>query len=442
MLLSLVAIACSGGGPSTSASTTPTPPPTGSPTLQVLPATFDFGKVTATNTPAPLEVTMKNNGSASLRVSDIRFSAISSPTFSLGFSAGTKPCGSATPTIAAGGSCTFQVTFQPPGNGSYSSSVQIASNDGASPLFGLPIVGAAEAVSAVSLRINQLETSCPASNGATAYVSVIDQGGFPLLGLNTGNFTLSEGGTNLLFTSTYVEVAYRPIAIAAVVDHSGSITDQPTAFADMKKGFESLFSGLRANDVGQLINFDTTFEVVVAFPTPSNVNNPSNKAALIAANSAPWDKGRNTMLWDSIYAAIDDSSLQSAYRRAVIVATDGRDEGATAGVPASKNTVADVINNAVAKRVPVFAIGIGTAINSADLQQLASQTGGGFYLASTSQNLATIFQQLSSVLYEKQYILAFNQLSAGAGVVSPLTIGVVTPTGVTGSATTSITACN
>ena len=82
--------------------------------------------------------------------------------------------------------------FQPPGNGVFSSTVQIASNDNSLSLFGLPITATSEAVSALSVRINQVDTSCPA-NAATAYVSVIDQGGFPLLGLNTGNFTVTEG---------------------------------------------------------------------------------------------------------------------------------------------------------------------------------------------------------------------------------------------------------
>ena len=42
---------------------------------------------------------------------------------------------------------------------------------------------------------------------------------------------------------------------------------------------------------------------------------------------------------------------------------------------------------------------------------MATETGGLFYEANTSQNLATIYQQLSSILYEKQYILKFDQLA-------------------------------
>ena len=189
-LFALAAAGCGGGGPSGSSGGSQ--PNQGSPTIEVLPATFDFGRVTANNTSAPLEVTIRNTGTASLSVSSIGFSAASSPAFTLSFTGGTRPCGSAAPTVAAGDSCTFRVAFQPSGNGTFSSNVQIASNAGSSP-FGLPITGVSEALSALTVRIHQVNNSCPNSNAATAYVSVVDQGGFPLLGLAANNFTLTEG---------------------------------------------------------------------------------------------------------------------------------------------------------------------------------------------------------------------------------------------------------
>ena len=59
----------------------------------------------------------------------------------------------------------------------------------------------------------------------------------------------------------------------------------------------------------------------------------SDKAALLAAISAPFDKGRNTRLYDAVFQAVDDTAMNANYRRAVIVATDGKDEGPTPGVP-------------------------------------------------------------------------------------------------------------
>jgi Ca-activated chloride channel family protein len=400
LILSLVftMTGCGGGGGGDSA--TPSTP-TGSPTLQVLPASFDFGAVTTANTPAPLVVTIKNNGTAA----------------------------SNSPTIPAADSCTIQVGFQPGTDGTFAGNVQISSNDGSSPVFTLALNGSAEPVATLTVRINQLETSCP-SDAVNAYVSVTDQGGYPFTGLVGANFTVIEGVANLGIPNptTYVDVAYEPISITAVMDYSGTITDQPQAVADMESGFINLFNNLRATDFGEIIKFDTQFEVVQGFT--------SDKAALAAAVSAPFDKGRNTVLYDAIFKAVDDTGLRTANRRAVVVTTDGVDEGSIA------HNLTDVINNAIAKGVPIFTIGIGSGVNPAILEQMAADTGGQFFSAQTSQNLATIYQQLTSVLYEKQYILTFNQSHLGPGGTANLNIKATTPLGKFGDDTMLITSCN
>ena len=84
----------------------------------------------------------------------------------------------------------------------------------------------------------------PHYNEATAYVSVTDQGGFPVPGLQSSNFSVTEGNVGRLPITSFVsvDVVYKRIAIAAAMDYSGSLTDQAVAFADMKNGFSSLFS--------------------------------------------------------------------------------------------------------------------------------------------------------------------------------------------------------
>ncbi len=223
-----------------------------------------------------------------------------------------------------------------------------------------------------------------------------------------------------------------PIAISAALDHSGSVTDQPVAFADMKTGFSNFFASLRAGDVGEIIKFDNVVQTVQPFTM--------DKLQLQAAIAAPYDMGRFTKLYDAVYQAIDETATQTSHpRKAVIVATDGIDAGPT--MPFSTHTLAQVIANGVSKKVPVFAIGLGASIDTTVLGQMASGTGGVFYLSSTSQNLATIYQQLSSLLYTNQYVLTFNQLPKGINVVSDVVIG-ANLGGVTGSGTRQITSCN
>ncbi len=63
------------------------------------------------------------------------------------------------------------------------------------------------------------------------------------------------------------------------------------------------------------------------------------------------------------------------------------------------------ISNAQTAKVPLFTVGIGSSINTTVLNRMAAETGGQYYEASTSQNLATIYDQLSSLLFQKQYVI-------------------------------------
>jgi hypothetical protein len=432
---------CGAGGSGGSGTKSSAP---AAPSIDVLPTSFNFGTVTLGNTPAPLEVTVRNAGGSPLAISSVALGGASASSFALDFAAGTRPCASSTPSLQGGQSCTFRVAFRPAGTGTFSSEVRISSNDARAPTSTIAVTGLVEAQAALAVRINQIETACPGSN-ATAYVSVVDQGRYSVPGLSNGNFTLTEGlppSANLLLGAVTVGNAYKPIAIAAVVDNSGSVTTQTVAYADVKNGFASLFNGFRGNDVGALINFATEYETTVPFPSPSSTSNATNKAQVAAAIAQPWASGNDTLLFDSVYAAIDQTARQTAYRRAVIVATDGNDARGETGTPASTHTLADVIAYGLSKQVPVFAIGIGESVAGSVLEEMTYRTGGFYYRAPTSQNLATIYQQLSSLLFRDQYVLTFNQLALGQGVGAPLTVNVVGPTGITGADERTITSCN
>jgi Ca-activated chloride channel family protein len=419
---------CSAGGP-TESKTAPTggstaPVQVVNPAIQVLPATYDFGKVTSNNRPAPLEVTIGNGGNAPLLVSGLSLPADAA--FSLRLDGGSRPCRSGSPTIAAGDLCTVEIAFHPGSTGAFATTLRIPSNDRASPLA-VPIAGTSEPVATLTVRINQLQSSCPADE-VTAYVTVTDQGGYPVPGLLAPAFTVTHDGISRpVISLSYIELAYKPIASAATLDFSNSMTSQSIAFADMKQGFAEYFGAMRTQDVAAVVKFGSEVEVTQAFT--------SDKTKPIEALSAPFDKGSATKLHDAAFQAIDDAGLQSNYRRAVIVATDGADN-------ASVRSLADVTSNALNKSVPIFAIGIGAAINRTMLEQLAAGTGGLYFEANTSQNLATIYRQISSILYEKQYVLRFDRLPNGAGASgSSLTVG-VSALGLTGSGATALASCN
>ena len=118
--------------------------------------------------------------------------------------------------------CTVEVAFEPASTGTFTASLQIASNDRSSPVTSVPILGASEPVAALTVRINQLQSACSinGSNQVTAYVSVTDQGGYPVTGLLDPNFTVTQGTTprTLIPPVSYAEQTYQPIATAAALD--------------------------------------------------------------------------------------------------------------------------------------------------------------------------------------------------------------------------------
>ena len=426
-----VATGCSSGGgssptPAPAPAPSPPPPPAGSPAIQVLPAAFDFGKVTPGNTPAPLEVTITNTntGTAQLSVSSISLLAPTGSPFALTLNGGSRPCGSSSPTLATAASCTVQVAFLPTTGGpSFASTLQINSNATNGSVVTLPITATSEMVTGWTLRINQIDVgACPA---ATAYVSVIDQAGFPVTSLDDPNFTVAQGTTSIFGFTVDLAQTTSPVAIAGVLDHSLSLTQQPVAFADMKSGFSTFFGGLRTGDEGAVINFDTAVELVQDW-TP-------NAALLQSVIATPWDKGPDTKLYDAANLSVTETAKKTAFRRAAIIATDGADNGV------STVTLDTAISNAQTAKVPLFTVGIGSSINTTVLNRMAAETGGLFFEASTSQNLATIYQQLSSILYGNQYVVKFDRVPGAPGSV---TIGANSiPAGLSANDTRPIATC-
>jgi Ca-activated chloride channel homolog len=411
LLLPIAFLGCSSGGGD---------PPPPRPSIQVLPSSYDFGIVTPGNSPAPLEVEIANNGSLGLTVNDVVLSDTTN--FALDLSAGSNPCFTASSTIAAGSNCTAEVDFTPQSEASFETSLTISSNDPNHSTINVPLSGIREQISDLNVRINQIE-ACPRPV-VTAYVSVTDQGGYPVTVLTEPNFSVTEAGvglgnpTNVSFVSTTTPT----ISVAIVMDYSYSISKVQDNLDDMEESVANFVDQLKVGDEAEIIKFSDDFDVVQAFT--------SNKDLLKAAISSAYPDGV-TDFYDAVYQAVDDTAARSKDRRAVIVITDGGNDFDT-------YTLADVINNANTKGVPIFTVGIGQ-VNSAILTQMADDTGGQFYEATTTDNLRTIYQQLANVLFDDQYILTYTSLLED-GETANLTIE-ATLGAIVGNDTKGITSC-
>ena len=389
-LSAIAFIGCGGSGGSDSTTSTTRP------TLEVLPADHDFGIITDANTVAPLDVTIKNIGTANLSVSDIQLS--DTLNFHLDLNGGANPCASAAPTIIPGSSCTATVDFDPQSFTTFSADLTIQSNDPNTPVYDLGLLGSKQDILAVTVKINQIEP-CPRL-AAKAYVSVIDQAGFPVIGLGSTAFVLSESVSGAVGNPTsagFVDDTVT-LSVALVLDYSGSITAVPENLAAMEDAAISFVNQLGPNDEAEIIKYADTVQVMESFS--------DNKTALIDAIRTTPNVGVHTALYDAVVQAVTNISTRTKARRAIIIITDGVDDDGT-GNPQSINTINDAINDANGDGVPVFTVGLGGAADVAVLQQLADDTGGTYSDSTTAANLSNIYQQLADLLFTDQYILTY-----------------------------------
>jgi VWFA-related protein len=421
LLFSITLFGCGGGGGGGSSQSGGTSP---SPSIQVTPSTYNYGTVTPGNSPAPLYVEIKNNGAASLNISNI--SLLDTTNFALNLNGGSNPCGSATSKLNAGDRCTVEVIFQPQSTAPFSTNLKINSNDTTASTLNLPLSGSQEDISALNVRINQVEIACP-SGVVTTYVSVTDQGGYPVSVLTKDDFSIAETGgyAGLPASSPFVE-NNATISADVVMDYSYTVTKFPDKVSDMQEGAVSFINQLGAGDEAEIIRFSDIIEVVQSFTSDKNL--------LISAINSPWATRYDTALYDAGKIALENTALRSNDRKAVVLISDGWDNR-------SSYTLTYLINHALAQNVPFFTVGLGDTVNVVDLEKLADDTGGQYYAAPTSDNLQTVYQQLADVLFSHQYILTYNS-GLSDGTTADLTVGATLPlTTITGSKTKSITKC-
>jgi Ca-activated chloride channel family protein len=392
--------------------------------VEALPSVYDFGIVTLGNSPVALKAKLQNNGTSNIKVSSIVLSDIDN--FGLDLDGGSNPCTSKSPTINAGNNCTVEVSFHPQFAGLFNANLQVKVNDSSNTAVNLQLNGSAEPVTDLNVRINQVgsDMQCPAAK-VTAYVSVIDQGGYAVAGLIENDFVVYENINPVTLTDfAFVSQVTAPISIALVMDYSGSITTIPEALSDMEEAAVNFIEQLGTEDEAEIIKFGTRVEIVQEFI--------SDKILLTDAINSPTDVGRYTSLYDAAWQAVEDTALRLKTRKAIIVLTDGVDNGMNLDL-------SDVINHANDKGIPIFTIGLGD-FDKNILEQMANDTGGEFFDSGASDNLRNIYAQLADVFFENQYVLDYIS-SAGDGDIVNLKIEASLSQTVTGDDTKELSPC-
>lgn len=221
------------------------------------------------------------------------------------------------------------------------------------------------------------------------FVMVTDSSGRPVPGLDDSNFDVMEDSVDQTVRS--VDSLGNPmldLSAALVLDRSSSMD---TVLSDAKSGAKGFVDQLDDGDRGAVVSFADSGVVDQPFTT--------NTTALDNAIDNLSSGGTNTTLYDGVNKSLTHANLQRD-SRAVIVLTNGTDDGSDA-------TLSEVVNRAQSRQIPVFTIGIGSAIDTTNLQQLSDDTGGRFYTASGTSELPGIYDLISSQL-NSQYKVTYE----------------------------------
>ena len=183
-------------------------------------------------------------------------------------------------------------------------------------------------------------------------------------------------------------------AIATLIDRSQSMRGKP--LADAAAAARAFVAAKRGPDELSVIAFGSKVSTLSPF------SNVGRDADLPLARMTT-DSIKGTALYDAIIAAANQLKGNPLPGRVIIVLSDGADN-------ASSGTLATAIKAAGEANASVYAIGIeGSGFTAEPLEQLASSTGGQYYGAASTSDLAGVYSTIAAALkktWRVQYVTA------------------------------------
>ena len=227
---------------------------------------------------------------------------------------------------------------------------------------------------------------------------------------------------------SFVAETNQPLTLGILLDTSGS--QQRVLPLEQEAGAQFLQSVLRSKDEAFLISFDVDVDLLQDFTnSPRMLARAMDKAEINTAggNGAGGIPGagggtvptigdpKGTLLYDAINLASNEKLNQESGRKAMIILTDGEDQG-------SRTKIGDAIAAALKSNVIVYVIliadvqgywdsGMGYYGYSA-AKRIADETGGRVInVGNNGKKLSAAFQQIEDEL-RTQYVASYTPTNA------------------------------
>jgi Mg-chelatase subunit ChlD len=174
------------------------------------------------------------------------------------------------------------------------------------------------------------------------------------------------------------------VSVSLVFDASGSMAGTGNAGAKQAgHAFVDMLDGVI--DEATVVFFDHNVTVYQQMTTVKPLLHTAVDALPVGGLTAVWDGG-----YTGLIELINNGVNQC---RAVILLTDGGDGSST-------RQPAELIALANRHRIRVFTVGLGSSINSVELELIAQLTGGKYYQTPNAGQLVAIYQEVSTILFQ------------------------------------------
>jgi VWFA-related protein len=257
------------------------------------------------------------------------------------------------------------------------------------------------------------------------FFNVKDKHGALIPHLNQSDFSLFEDGQPQTIKYFKAE-SDLPLTIGILIDSSGS--QQRVLDMEKEVGGSFLESTLRAKDEAFVISFDVDITLLQDFTNSvSRLKHALNEARIntggVGCSGGPiGPQGpipcsstgpRGTALYDAVYLASHDEFSHEVGRKAMILLTDGEDQGSRLKIKDAIEAAqkADAICYVLLIADRGFAYGLGGYTGDSDMKKLTQETGGRVIdVGNKIDKLRQAFDQISQEL-RSQYNIGYTPIN-------------------------------
>ncbi len=250
-------------------------------------------------------------------------------------------------------------------------------------------------------------------NLVTVYFTVKDKHGALAPNLTKDAFQLTEESKPQTIKYFSAE-SNQPLTLGILIDSSGSM--QNMLPEEKVVGADFLRSVITDKDLAFVLSFDISVDLLQDLTSDVHQLNRGLEKARINVGSGggggvpgigqgpvPISRPKGTLLYDGIFLASDEMLSKQVGRKAVVVLTDGVDQG-------SREKLKDAIEAAQKADTICYVLLISDpryGSDPHDMSQLAEQTGGRMITVNNPNKLGEAFKQISNEL-RSQYSIGYS----------------------------------